>query len=254
MEKMTIIIPVHEINFEYLNKAVESVPSNKKYTIAFVGPISVIEELNMKDFKTKANINLIVNTGDTDFCSQINYAVSKCTTKYFSILEMDDTYTPIWFNNFNKYLPHYDDVSVFLPLIKMVKYDNPDVVSLGNELSWSNAFVDENGFINSECLESYYDFMFSGAIFNTNDFIEYGGLKKSLMIASTYEFFLRMAYNSKKIFTIPKIGYIHTFGNPESYTMKMANSIQQKHGEWLIKLAQEEKYFKEDRNKKFEEE
>ena len=96
--------------------------------------------------------------------------------------------------------------------------------------------------------------MFSGAIFNTNDFIEYGGLKKSLMIASTYEFFLRMAYNSKKIFTIPKIGYIHTFGNPESYTMKMANSIQQKHGEWLIKLAQEEKYFKEDRNKKFEEE
>ena len=36
--------------------------------------------------------------------------------------------------------------------------------------------------------------------------------------------------------------------------MKMANSIQQKHGEWLIKLAQEEKYFKEDRNKKFEEE
>jgi hypothetical protein len=96
--------------------------------------------------------------------------------------------------------------------------------------------------------------MFSGAIFNTNDFIEYGGLKKSLMIASTYEFLLRMTYNSKKIFTIPKIGYIHTFGNPESYTMKMANSIQQKHGEWLIKLAQEEKYFKEDRNKKFEEE
>ena len=48
MEKMTIIIPVHEINFEYLNKAVESIPSNKKYTIAFVGPISVIEELNMK--------------------------------------------------------------------------------------------------------------------------------------------------------------------------------------------------------------
>ena len=43
MEKITIIIPVHEINNDYLNKAVESVPSNKNYTIAFVGPISVIE-------------------------------------------------------------------------------------------------------------------------------------------------------------------------------------------------------------------
>jgi hypothetical protein len=254
MEKITIIIPVHEINNDYLNKAVESVPSNKSYTISIVGPASVINELNNITFNTKAKINLLTNNGDTDFCSQINYGVSECSTKYFSILEMDDTYTPIWFNNFNKYLPHYKDVSVFLPLIKMVKYDNPDIVSLGNELSWSNAFVDENGFIDSECLESYYDFMFSGAIFNTKDFIEYGGLKKSLMIASTYEFLLRMTYNSKKIFTIPKIGYIHTFGNPDSYTMKMAGSIQQKHGEWLIKLAQEEKFFKEDRNKKFEDE
>ena len=157
---MTIIIPVHEINKEYLHRAIESVPNNKNYTIIIIGPISVLGELNVTDFNTKAKINILVNTGDTDFCSQINYAVSKCTTKYFSILEMDDTYTPIWFNNFNKYLPHYDDVSVFLPLIKMVQYNNPDVVSLGNELSWSNAFVDENGFINSECLESYYDFMF----------------------------------------------------------------------------------------------
>lgn len=254
MEKMTIIIPVHEINKEYLYRAVESVPNNKNYTIIIVGPISVIEELNMMDFNTKAKITLLVNTGDTDFCSQINYGVSKCTTKYFSILEMDDTYTPIWFNNVNKYLPYYKNISVFLPLIKVVKYDNPDIVSLANELSWSNAFVDENGFINSECLDSYYDFMFSGAIFNTKDFVEYGGLKKSLMVASTYEFLLRMTYNSKKVFTIPKLGYIHTFGNPESYTMKMANSIQQKQGEWLIKLAQEEKFFKEDRNKKFEEE
>ena len=254
MEKITIIIPVHEINNDYLNKAIESVPSNKNYTILIVGPASVIDELNNTTFNTKAKINLLTNNGDTDFCSQINCGVSECSTKYFSILEMDDTYTAIWFNNFNKYLTHYNDVSVFLPLIKMVKYDNPEVVSLGNELSWSNAFVDENGFIDSECLESYYDFMFSGAIFNTKDFIEYGGLKKSLMIASTYEFLLRMTYNSKKIFTIPKIGYIHTFGNPDSYTMKMSTSIQQKHGEWLIKLAQEEKFFKEDRNKKFDEE
>ena len=252
MEKITIIIPVHTIKNDYLTKAIESVPSNKNYTISIVGPSSVIDELNKSTFNTKAKIVYLTNNGDIDFCSQINYAVSKCSTKYFSILEMDDTYTPIWFNNFNKYQPHHENVSIFLPLIKVVKYDNPNIVSLVNELSWSNAFVDENGFITSSCLESFYDFMFSGAVFNTQDFIEYGGLKKSLMIASTYEFLLRMAYNSKKIFTIPKIGYIHTFGDPESYTMMMSKQISQKHGEWLIKMAQEEKFFNEDRNKEYE--
>ena len=54
MEKITIIIPVHEINNEYLNKAVASVPNNKNYTNTIVGPISVIEELNMIDFNTIA--------------------------------------------------------------------------------------------------------------------------------------------------------------------------------------------------------
>lgn len=253
MDKITVIIPIHEINEELITNAITSVPNDKNIQIMVVSSPSLIEKIKTLPFNEKMKINYVSNEGDTDYCSQINLGASKCKTKYFSILEMDDSYTSIWFTNVEKYLKHFDDVSLYLPLIRMVKYDDENIVSLANELAWSNAFVDENGFINGDCLNSYYDFMISGGIFDTNTFNEIGGLKKSLLIANTYEFLLRMANNSKKIFVIPKIGYNHTFGEPNSYTMKMSKEITQKHGEWLIKLAQQEKYFTEDRYKTFEE-
>lgn len=253
MEKITVIIPVHELKKELLNNAINSVPSHKDVSIMVVAPKSVIDEMN-DGIIEKYNLNVIQNDGETDFCNQINLGVSKCETNYFSILEIDDLYTPIWFNNVEKYLTHYkEEVSVFLPISKMVKYDDNNIVSLINEIAWSSAFADENGFINTDCLNSYYDFLTSGGVFKTNDFKNLGGFKPSLSIASSYELLLRYAHNSKKIFIIPKVGYVHAFGNPESYSVKMAKQISQKHGEWLIKLAQEEKFFNEDRNKVFEE-
>ena len=188
-----------------------------------------------------------------DFCEQINKGAKVCATDYFSILEYDDEYTPIWFNNVDKYIKHYENISIFLPLVKLVKFSDESIQSLGNELAWSKAFAEESGYINEECLNSFYDFIISGGVFKTNEFIEYGGLKKSLLIASSYEFLLRMAHNGKNIFVIPKIGYIHKIGNPDGKTAKNMEKISQKHGEWLIKLAQQEKYFNGDRNIVFEE-
>lgn len=252
MNKISVIIPVHEIKENDLTRAVNSVPKRENISIIIVGPKDVITTINNMSFDNE--IITIVNKDETDFCSQINLAAKKCKTKYFSILEQDDYYSDIWFDNVNKYINYYkDDVSLYLPISKLTKYDNNDITALINEIAWSSAFADENGFINTDCLNAYYDFLISGGIFNTKDFTDLGGLKPSLMIASSYEFLLRMAHNSKKVFVIPKIGYNHTIGNPESYTITMSNKITQKHGEWLLNLAREEKFFNEDRNKIFEE-
>lgn len=252
MNKISVIIPLHEVKENELTRAINSVPKRNDISIIIVGPKDVIDVINTMTFENE--FTTIENKGKTDFCTQVNLGAKKCKTKYFSILEYDDFYTSIWFDNFDKYVKHYnDDVSLYLPIAKLVKYDNENIVSLINEIAWSSAFADENGFINTDCLNAYYDFLTSGGIFNTKDFNDLGGLKPSLMIASSYELLLRLAHNSKKILVIPKIGYIHTFGNPESYSISMGKKISQKHGEWLIGLAREEKFFNEDRLKAFEE-
>lgn len=253
MEKITVIIPVHDFKKEMLTNAINSIPSHKDVSVMIVAPKAIIDAMDEITIKNHDLIT-VQNDGDTDFCSQINLGVSKCETKYFAILEYDDLFTPIWFNNVEKYLNYYnDEISLFLPISKLVKYNDENIVSLINEIAWSSAFADENGFINTDCLNAYYDFLISGGVFKVSDFISLGGLKPSLLIASSYELLLRYAHNSKKIFVIPKIGYIHKLGNPESYSTQMSKQITQNHGEWLIKLAQEEKFFNEDRKKVFEE-
>ena len=254
MDKITIILPLHTFNDELITKALNSVPNNKNISVLIVAPKNILDEIDILKYKNiNININVLENKGEIDFCSQVNLGAQKCKTKYFSILEYDDTYTNIWFNNVEKNIKHIKDVSLFLPISKLTKYDNENVVSLINEIAWSSAFADENGYINTDCLNSYYDFLVSGGIFNTKDFNELGGFKSSLLIASTYELMLRFAHNSKKIFVIPKIGYVHTVGSPESYSSIMTNKITQKHGEWLINTAQQEKFFNEDRHRIFEE-
>ena len=48
----------------------------------------------------------------------VNQAVGD--SKWFSILEYDDEYTPIWFDNFKKYVDFYSDISVFMPLEDLI--------------------------------------------------------------------------------------------------------------------------------------
>lgn len=252
MKDLTIIIPVHVFNEKLLKKAINSIPKNSKSKVVIVCPEDIANEINNIKLPN-LNYEILVNTGETDVFTQINLAAKKCSTKFFSILEYDDIYINKWFDNIKVYTNYYDDISLFLPLIKLINYKDETISSLANELSWSSAFANENGFIDTDCLESYYDFFVSGGVFKTEDFNDLGGFKKSLSIASTYELLLRFAHNGKKIFVIPKIGYAHIFGNPESFSVKESEKISQKHGEWLTKMAQQEKYFNEDRNIIFEE-
>src|SRR5690606_9238404 len=101
---LTVIIPVHEMNEtveKYLTKAVDSVLEQTltPYQVMFVCGTSEIEKELKRLFPskkiTKTKVLTVVNeTGDTDYCSQVNVGVNSTVTKHFSILEFDDTYKP----------------------------------------------------------------------------------------------------------------------------------------------------------------
>ena len=63
------------------------------------------KELDNFAYETKIKniLSIVENDGETDFCSQINFGVSKLDTEWFSILEIDDEFSKIWISNFNKY-------------------------------------------------------------------------------------------------------------------------------------------------------
>ena len=262
MEKVTYIVPIHELKEEtktLLARALESlenVTTDVDDELVFVGPLDIIKEVFVWYGEKNENsrfkeIGLVPNE-DTDFFRQINEAVKKCATKYFSILEFDDTYQPYW----NELVQEYaaaTNASVVMPINEFL--EDGQFSSLGNEIVWSSTFAqDENekiGYVSSECLNTFMDFNVTGALINTEDFKEIGGLKPSLKIAAWYEFLLRAVYNSKVVYVAPKIGYDHTIARKGSYSEKAYNEIPQEEGQWLIKTAKQEYFFTNDRNRTF---
>lgn len=254
MKNLTYIIPVIEFKKDYLDDCLKSLSLSDGEQLIIVGPSNVLFEIKKEfsDFMgAHKTVFTIENNNKTDFCSQINLGVEHCTTEYFMIVEFDDKITSTWVKNVENYIKHKNDVSLFLPIIELVDDKTKQTRALSNELSWSTAFVNELGEIDSECLDNYYDFQIVGGVFKRSDFVRAGGLKPSLKIASAYELLLRFNHNGFKIFTIPKIGYRHTFDREGSYMVISQTSITNEEGEWLIKTAKEEKLYHEDRNKTF---
>ena len=254
MKDLTFIVPIHTYLKDYIKRCLDSV-KNFDLPILVVAPQQIVDSMNNDGFNTDSysTINYLINDGDTDFCSQINLGANNCKTTYFCVLEFDDTITETWVKNVNDYVNSSVDASVYLPIIEMHDANNNNIVSLSNELAWSTAFVNELGYIDIDCLNEYMDFQIAGGVFNTNDFVESGGLKKSLLVASVYELLLRLSYKSKKIFVIPKIGCMHTYGREGSSMEEYRKTISQEHAEWLIKTAHQEMFFVQDRNKVFNE-
>lgn len=257
MTDISFIIPLDHFDSDvetYLTKALKSVVDNrntKKTCIIFVGPSDVINRANIIFDSLESNITVkLVTNYDTDFCTQINTAVLKCTTPLFSVLEYDDTYHPRWMNEVEKYVNSAKNSAVLLPLT-ILQDTNGKFKSFANEIALSNFFTDEQGVISLECLEDYMDFNVTGAVIRTEVYISVGGLKKSLKIASWYEFLMRIAHNSYTIRVVPRIGYYHTIDREGSYMVKVQEDLQKGEGEWLINTAKQEYFFKEDRERVF---
>ena len=251
MKDITVIIPVHEHNDfvkSLLNRAIVSVPS--EYKIVVSTSLEVDFSYLTEEY---SNVNILTNSAKNDFCSLVNYAVNEIDTKWFSILEFDDEYTNIWFNNVEKYIEYNPEVSVFLPLEELIDFNQNKFIGYGNEAPWASSFSNEIGYIDNDCLQQYFDFYLTGAIFNTEDWKTYGGLKPSIKISFWYEFLLRITNKGKKVFVIPKLGYKHYVDRENSLYDIYRKTIDEKESTWYFELAKQEQYYKEDRNKKYEE-
>lgn len=252
MNNLTVIIPVHELIEDYLNKALKSINTQKdvedKVNVFIVHPKDVELGLGLflkkKRFKN-LKIKTLINGGRSDFQSQINYAVDNIDTEYFSILEFDDEYSNIYIRNVSRYIQHHPEIDSFLPLIVEVDKDG-NLVKLTNEFVWSKSFVDENefGYLSNEMLKDFSYFFISGGVFKKESFVESGGLKTNFDVSAVYEFLLRFTYNNYKIFVIPKIGYLHLNDREGSATKFFINKYKEKDSKEEFERARTEHIFK----------
>jgi hypothetical protein len=198
--------------------------------------------------------NLVKNTGETDFASQVNLGVSKSTHEWVSIIEFDDEYSSIWFKNAYRYIKSYDDVSVFLPIV--VDTDSKGLfVGFTNEASFAANINEEIGYLTNETLLSYQNFQTSGMVFKKEIFNNFGGFKKSIKLTFVYELLLRLTHNSIKIMTIPKIGYKHINLREGSIFWNYkngSNKLTDDEVKFWIETSKKEYFFTQDRDIKYE--
>lgn len=247
MNNLTILIPLCKYDDavkKYLANAINSVGDE---TTVISGPADVIKDVK-KDYKQK-NLSF-VEREETGFCNQVNDFVSSCKTKYFSILEVDDNYTPIAFKFFDTYTKNYPDFFAFLPLTEIIDAEHEEEGPVGyiNEAVWANSFSEEIGFLDMDSTMSYLNFNFTGAIFKTEDFKELGMLKPSLKFAFWHEFILRALFNKKQVFVIPRVCYNHRINRKDSLYDELNKTMSAKESNWWVDLAQKEYFFKRERD------
>ena len=256
MKELGIIIPMHEFgkeNIELLKKAVASVPENTPICL------SVPKGTKPTQFNGLSNVTLVPSTEDgTTFADLVENGVKAFSNnpdvKWFSILEFDDTYTPIWYNNAKKYIEFMPDTSVFMFLEDITDFNDNKYIGFGNEAAWASAFSNEIGFLDNDCLQNYFDFYLTGSIFNIKDWQEVGGLKPSIKITFWYEWLLRATNKNKSVYVIPKVGYNHKLGRKGSLVEIYKETVDQDETQWWFDLAKREYFFKEDRKKEYKKE
>lgn len=250
MKDLVIIIPMHEFgkeNIELLNKAVESVPEELKIVLSVK---KGVDGRTLKGISDRLTV-LAESDGDS-FAELVNTAVNNIDEKWFSILEFDDTYTPIWFDNAKKYIEFMPSTSVFMFLEDITDFNNGKYIGFGNEAAWASSFSNEIGFIDNDCLQNYFDFYLTGSIFNTADWKEVGGLKPSIKVTFWYEWLLRLTNKGKTVFVIPKVGYNHHLARKGSLVEYYKENVDNDETQWWYDLSKREYFFREDRNKTYE--
>ena len=252
MKELVVIIPMNEFgkeNIELLNKAVESVPSELNVLL------SVPSGTDGKKLKGISDrLGVVSESEGSSFAELVNAAADAIEEKWFSILEFDDTYTPIWYDNAKKYIEFMPSTSVFMYLEDITDFNDGKYIGFGNEAAWASAFSNEIGFIDNDCLQNYFDFYMTGSIFNTADWKEVGGLKPSIKITFWYEWLLRATNKNKTVYVIPKVGYNHKLGRKGSLIEIYKSTIDQEETQWWFDLAKREMYYKKDRKKEYKKE
>jgi hypothetical protein len=257
MKNITVILPLHKLDDDYkvmLDNALTSVEQfHDDVKLSIVCPSNLKKEL--ENISEKLEIEIIVNDGQTDFCSQINLGIDKCDTEWFSILEVDDEYKTIWLKSINDYIKIYKDVDVFLPIVKDI---NPEgkFTSFTNESAWAYGFTEMQGFIDNEVLLDFQNYQISGGLYRTKVIKENGSLKENIKLTFGYEFFLRLTHNGVRVMTVPKVGYQHVNMRDDSlfweYKNNDSNKLTEPEVKFWLETAKKEFFFKNKRDVKYE--
>jgi hypothetical protein len=222
--------------------------------VSIVCPKSVGDQLNFP-ITDKVEIKIITNEGQTDFCSQVNLGIEKCETEWFSILEVDDEFKPIWLKSVNEYVKTYTDVDVFLPIVRDINVEGK-FISFTNESVWAYGFTEKQGYLDNEVLLDFQSYQISGGLYRTQVVKDNGSFKENIKLTFGYEFFLRLTHNGVKIMSVPKIGYQHLNFREESLFWEYKNNEETKLKEDEVKFwletAKKEFFFKNKRDVNYE--
>jgi hypothetical protein len=256
-KNITVIVPVHRLDGDYKEMLINAISSVEDFhndvKVSIVCPTSVKKELTQ--LSNKLEINIIENKGESDFCSQVNLGLEKCETEWFTILEMDDEFKSIWLKSVNEYINEYNDIEVFLPIVKDVNVDGK-FLSFTNESTWAYGFAEKQGFLDNETLLEYQNYQTSGGLYKTQTIKDNGGLKNNIKLTFSYEMLLRLTHNGVKIMTIPRILYQHVNFREDSLFWSYKNDDKMKLDEPEVKFwletAKKEFFFKNKRDIKYE--
>ena len=121
---VSVILPIDSaknVMFDDLfTNAIRSVQTQIKQinelVIVHSGEELLKNKLNNFDF-SGLTVNIIENTKEFDFCTQVNLGVKNAKSTWISVLEFDDEYSTIWFKNVERFQNAYPDVDVFLPIV-----------------------------------------------------------------------------------------------------------------------------------------
>ena len=257
---ITVILPIHQYNEKIellLKNSLHSIEIQKGIDklpkVLIVCPVQVKKQVseflntNFKD--TPLDVELLENNENTSFQGQINFAVKNVNTNYFSLLEFDDEYSENYFKNHLTYVNTYPNVDLFLTMIVEVD-DQRRRLKFTNETVWSKQFVGENGelgFLNIKSLNQYSNFQICGAVFKKDEFLSCGGLKSNIELSFQYELLLRMLNNGSKIYTIPKVSYMHNATREDSLFSTYAKNMSIGERRFWFETAKRECSFFNDR-------
>jgi hypothetical protein len=258
MKKITIILPIHKFDELYKLMAQNAVDSVKDFyddvILMIVHPKKLKVEL---DSGQKLEIQYVSHDKSSDFCSQINEGISNCKTEWFSILEVDDEYKPIWLKSFYEYSKSFSEVDVFLPIVKDINVEGK-FLSFTNESVWAYGFSENQGYLDNEILLDFQNYQISGGVYKTDVIKDNGSLKDNIKLTFGYEFLLRLTHNGVKIMSIPKIGYQHVNFREDSLFWNYKNDETFKLSENEVKFwldaAKREFFFKNKRELNYVEE
>ena len=170
----------------------------------------------------------------------INHAVSTLETKYFMIMEHNEGITgPTWISTVERYISKGYDYSIYLPLTKVIDA-NSQFHHYLNEQWFAFGFTDEElGVVSEDGLKNLYEMNITGGVIDKEAFVEVGGLKNNIKFFYWYEFALRMCFNKKGIYVIPKSLYTIPKRNLEH--------VSREEYQFFYEAAQQEYFFKNQR-------